>query len=51
MLTKEKGLPKFVNFMTSGAGILVKGRGHLSHIVNAIFKKNILYSKAYKLSV
>ena len=31
MMTKE-GSPNFVNFMTPGAGVLVLGRGHMSHI-------------------
>ena len=32
MMTKE-GSTKIVNFMTPRAGILVLGRGHISHIV------------------
>ena len=32
MMTKE-GSTKIVNFMTPGAGVLVLGRGHISHIV------------------
>ena len=30
MMTKE-GSTKIVNIMTPGAGVLVQGRGHLSH--------------------
>ena len=30
MMTKE-GCTKFLNFMTPGAGVLVLGRGHISH--------------------
>ena len=38
MMSKE-GSTKIVNFMTPEAGILVLGRGHISHIVkiNALF--------------
>ena len=32
MMTKV-GSTKIVNFMTPGAGVLVLGRGHISHIV------------------
>ena len=32
MMTKE-GSTKIVNFMTPEAGVLVLGRGHISHIV------------------
>ena len=32
MMTKE-GSTKIVNLMTHGAGILMPGRGHISHIV------------------
>ena len=32
MMTKE-GSTKIVNFMTPGAGILVLGHDHISHIV------------------
>ena len=32
MMTKE-GSTKIVNFMTPGVGVLVLGRGHISHIV------------------
>ena len=39
---------KNVNFMTPGAGVLVQGRGHISHIVkmHQFFKKPLLYSLA-----
>ena len=47
MVTKE-GSIKIVNFMTPKAGVLVVGRGHLSHIVKMhYFSKNrLLYSLA-----
>ena len=47
MMTKE-GSTKIVNFMTPGAGILVLGRGHISHIVKMhyFFKNLLLYSQA-----
>ena len=32
MITKE-GCAKIVTFMTPGAGVLVLGHGHISHIV------------------
>ena len=35
MMTKE-GSIKIVNFMTPGAGVLVLGRGHISHIMKCI---------------
>ena len=31
-MTKE-GSTKIINFMTPGAGVLVLGRGHISHII------------------
>ena len=41
MMTKE-GSTKIVNFMTPGAGVLVLGRGHISHIVKMhYFFKNL----------
>ena len=47
MMTKE-GSTKIVNFMTPGAGVLVLGRGHISHIVKMhyFFKNLLLYSQA-----
>ena len=36
MMTKE-GSTKIVNFMTPGAGVLVLGHGHISHIVEMHF--------------
>ena len=33
MMTKE-GSTKIINFMTPWAGVLMLGRGHISHIVN-----------------
>ena len=42
MMAKE-GSTKIVNFMTPGAGVLVLGRGHISHIVKMhYFFKNLL---------
>ena len=46
MMTKE-GSTKIVNFMTPGAGVLVLGHGHISHIVKMHYSyKNLLYSQA-----
>ena len=47
MMTKE-GSTKIVNFMTPGSGVLVLGRGHISHIVKLhyFFKNLLLYSQA-----
>ena len=47
MMTKE-GSTKIVNFMTPGAGVVVLGRGHISHIVKMhySFKNLLLYSQA-----
>ena len=43
MMTKE-GSTKIVNFMTPGAGVLVLGRGYISHIVKLhYFFKNLLF--------
>ena len=46
-MTKE-GSFKIVNFMTPGAGVLVLGHGHISHIVKLhyFFKNLLLYSQA-----
>ena len=38
MSTKE-GFTKFVNLMTTGAGVLILGRGHISH-----YSEDVLYS-------
>ena len=48
MMTKE-GSTKIINFMTPGAGVLVLGHGHVSHIVKMhyFFKNLLLYSQAY----
>ena len=45
MMTKE-GSTKIVNFMTPGAGVLLLGRGLISHIVKMhyFFKNLLLYS-------
>ena len=47
MMIKE-GSTKIVNFMTPGAGVLVLGRGHISHIVKMhyFFKNLLLNSQA-----
>ena len=47
MMTRE-GSTKIVNFMTPGAGVLVLGRSHISHIVKMhyFFKNLLLYSQA-----
>ena len=47
-MTKE-GFTKIVTFMTPGAGVLVLGCGHISHIVKMhCFLKNLfLYSHSY----
>ena len=47
MMTKE-GSTKTVFFMTPRAGVLVLGRGHISHIVKMhyFFKNLLLYSQA-----
>ena len=44
MMTKEV-FTKIVNFMTHGAGVLVLGRDHISHIVKMhyFFKNLLLY--------
>ena len=48
MMTKE-GSTKIVNFMTHGAGVLVLGRGHISHVVKMhyFFQNLHLYSQAF----
>ena len=48
MITKE-GSTKIINFMTPGAGVLVLGRGHISHIVKMyyFFKNLLLNSQAH----
>ena len=47
MMTKE-GSTKIVNLMTPGAGVLVLGCGHKSHIVKLhyFFNNRLLYSQA-----
>ena len=46
MMTKEWST-KIVNFMTPGVGVLVLGRGHISHIVKMhyFFKNLLLFSQ------
>ena len=46
-MTKE-GTIKIVNFLTPGAGVLLLGCDHISHIVkiNYSFKNLLLYSQA-----
>ena len=48
MLTKE-GSTKIVNFMTLGAGVLVLGCGHISHLmkIHYFFTNLLLYSGAW----
>ena len=48
MMIKE-GSTKIENFMTPGAGVLMLGRGHISHIVKMhyLLKHLLLYSQAY----
>ena len=48
MMTKE-GSTKIVNFMIPRAGVLVLGRGHISHIVKMyyFFKKSLPLPQAY----
>ena len=43
MMTKE-GSSKIVNFMTPGAGVLLLGHGHLSHIVKMHYFFKISFS-------
>ena len=43
----KEGSTKIINFMTPGAGALVQGHGHISHLVKMhYFFKNLLYSQA-----
>ena len=43
MMTKE-GSIQIVNFMTSGAGVIALGCGHISHIVKIVIPfKNLLF--------
>ena len=47
MMTKEEST-KIVNFMTPGAGGLVLGRGHISHVVKMhCFLNLFLYLRAW----
>ena len=52
LITKERST-KNINFMSPGAGVLVLGCGHLSHIVKMhyFFKNLLLYSQAYIYSI
>ena len=47
MVTKE-GSTKIINFMTPGAGVLVRGHDYISNLVNMnyFFKNSLLYSQA-----
>ena len=47
MMTKERYI-EIVNFITPGAGVLVLGSGHISHIVKMhyFFKNLLLYPQA-----
>ena len=44
MMTKE-GSTKIVNFMTSWAGVLVLGCGHISHYIEYVLSFLSIYSK------
>ena len=48
VIMTKKGTPKFLNFMTPGAGVLAVGCGHISYIVKMhyFFKNLLLYSYA-----
>ena len=48
VIMAQEGSTKGVNLMTPGAGVLVQGRGHISHIVKMhyFFKNLLLYSQA-----
>ena len=48
VLINKEGSTKIVTFMTPGAGVLVLGCGHISHIVKMhyFFKNLLLYSQA-----
>ena len=51
MMTKE-GSTKIVNFMTPGAGVLVLGRGLISHIVKMhYFFKNLLLTPRHRSDI
>ena len=50
MMTKI-GSTKIVNFMTPGAGVLVLGRGHISHIVKMHHYFSTPRHRSDKLSV
>ena len=47
IMTMERST-KIVNFMTPGAGVLVLGRGHISHLmkIHYFFTNHLLYSEA-----
>ena len=49
MVQTKKGHTKIVNCTTPGAGVLLLGRGHISHIVKMhySFKNPLLYSQAW----
>ena len=53
VMINKKGYTKTVNFMTSGAGVLVQERSHISHIVKVhhFLKILLLYFHAIKLSI
>ena len=40
MMTKE-GSTKLVNFITPGAGVLMLGRGHISHYSDYVVSSNL----------
>ena len=47
VIMTKVGSNKIVNFMTPGTGVLVLGRGHISHVVKMhyFFKNVLLYPK------
>ena len=49
MMTKD-GSTKIVTYMTPGAGVLVLGFGHISHIVKMhyFFKKNFFFTPRHR---
>ena len=50
MMTKE-GCTKIVNLMTPGAGVLVQGHGHISHVVKMHNFFKIPRHRSDKLSI
>ena len=51
VITKEvyQVITKIVNFMTSGVGVLMLGRDHISHILKLhYFCKNLLFTTRHR---